>query len=170
MTDMGLRRNKRVVDHLRDVQTVADLQTYYERKNQYESSLEAVVTDFERSAIRKEFTEWKTLFFAGRPLVQEELSQGSQKAIERINAINDLRSLLESRPNVAPKTESVLLQMLNLYDSYKEERKSLDGLTGGSLLARQVKDDTIVKMRQLAQFNENTMSAYNVLFSSLLGD
>ena len=170
MTDMGLRRNKRVADHLRDVQTVADLQTYYERKNQYESSLESVVTDFERSAIRKEFTEWKTLFFAGRPLVQEELSQGSQKAIERINAINDLRSLLESRPNVAPKTESVLLQMLNLYDSYKEERKSLDGLTGGSLLARQVKDDTIVKMRQLAQFNENTMSAYNVLFSSLLGD
>ena len=170
MTDMGLRRNKRVADHLRDVQTAADLQTYYERKNQYESSLEAVVTDFERSAIRKEFTEWKTLFFAGRPLVQEELSQGSQKAIERINAINDLRSLLESRPNVAPKTESVLLQMLNLYDSYKEERKSLDGLTGGSLLARQVKDDTIVKMRQLAQFNENTMSAYNVLFSSLLGD
>ena len=170
MTDMGLRRNKRVADHLRDIQTAADLQTYYARRDEYEKQLETVVTDFERSQIRQEFTDWKTLFFAGRPLVQEELSQGSQKAIERLNAINDLRSLLESNANVAPKTEAALRQMLNLYDSYKEERRSLDGLSGGTLLARQIKDETIVKMRKLAEFNENTMSAYNVLFSSLLGD
>lgn len=167
---MGLRRNKRVNDHLREVQTAADLQTYYARRDKYESDLEAVATDFERSQIRKEFTEWKTLFFAGRPLVQEELSQGSQKAIERINAINDLRNLLESKPNVAPKTESALRQMLNIYDTYKQERAALDILSGGSFLAQQLKDDTILKMRQLSEFNENTMSAYNVLFSSLLGD
>ena len=170
MTDMGLRQNKRVTDHLREVQTAADLQTYYARRDKYESDLEAVVTDFERSQIRKEFTDWKTLFFAGRPLVQEELSQGSQKAIERINAINDLRNLLQSKPNVSPKTENALRQMLDLYDSYKQERASLDALSGGTFLARQVKDETIVKMRQLAEFNENTMNAYNVLFSSLLGD
>jgi hypothetical protein len=60
--------------------------------------------------------------------------------------------------------------MLDLYDSYKQERASLDGLSGGTLLARQIKDETIVKMRQLSEFNENTMNAYNVLFSSLLGD
>jgi len=170
MTDMGLRRNKRVTEYLREVQTAADLQTYYARRDDYEKSLESVVTDFERSQIRKEFTEWKTLFFAGRPLVQEELSQGSQKAIERINAINDLRSLLESRPNVAPKTEEALRQMLNIYDTYKQERKSLEMLSGSSFLSNQLKDDTIVKMRKLAEYNENTMSAYNVLFSSLLGD
>jgi len=35
---------------------------------------------------------------------------------------------------------------------------------------RELADERAVKMRQLAQFNENTMSAYNVLFSSLLGD
>jgi hypothetical protein len=45
-------------------------------------------------ALRKDFTDWKTLFFAGRPLVAEELSQGSQKAIDRINALNDLERLL----------------------------------------------------------------------------
>ena len=170
MTDMGLRRNKRVTEYLREVQTAADLQTYYARRDDYEKSLEAVVTDFERSQIRREFTEWKTLFFAGRPLVQEELSQGSQKAIERINAINDLRNLLESKPNVAPKTENALRQMLNIYDTYKQERKSLEMLSGSSFLSSQLKDDTIVKMRKLAEYNENTMSAYNVLFSSLLGD
>jgi len=170
MTDMGLRRNKRVVDHLRDVQTAADLQTYYARRDKYEQDLTEVGTDFERSQIRKEFSDWKTLFFAGRPLVQEELSQGSQKAIERINAVNDLRSLLESKPNVAPATENALRKMLNLYDTYKLERSNLDVISGGTFLAQQVKDDTILKMRQLSEFNENTMSAYNVLFSSLLGD
>ena len=51
MTDMGLRRNKRVADHLRDVQTAADLQTYYARRDKYEQDLTAVGTDFERSQI-----------------------------------------------------------------------------------------------------------------------
>jgi hypothetical protein len=170
MTDMGLRRSMRVDEHLRTVQTAADLQKYYSRKDAYEKQLESVATDFERTQIRKEFTDWKTLFFAGRPLVQEELSQGSQKAIERLNAINDLRAMLQAKPGVMPRTEKVLTDMLNLYDDYKKERATLDSFSGGSFLSQQVKDDTIVKMRELAKFNENTMSAYNVLFSSLLGD
>jgi len=146
------------------------LQTYYAKKNAYEESLTQVGTDFERSQLRKEFTDWKTLFFAGRPLVAEELSQGSQKAIERINAINDLRSMLEAKPNVMPATEGKLREMLDLYDSYKNERKALDVISGGTFLAQMLKDDTIVKMRELSEFNENTKSAYNVLFASLLGD
>jgi hypothetical protein len=170
MTDMGLRRNKRVADYLRDVQTAADLQTYYAKKNAYEESLTQVGTDFERSQLRKDFTDWKTLFFAGRPLVAEELSQGSQKAIERINAINDLRAMLQAKPNVMPATENALREMLDLYDTYKNERKSLDLIGGGTFLSQNLKDETIVKMRQLSEFNENTKSAYNVLFASLLGD
>ena len=170
MTDMGLRRNKRVSDYLRDVQTAADLQTYYAKKNAYEESLTQVGTDFERSQLRKEFTDWKTLFFAGRPLVAEELSQGSQKAIERINAINDLRNMLQAKPNVMPATEKALREMLDLYDTYKNERKSLDLIGGGTFLSQNLKDETIIKMRELSEFNENTKSAYNVLFASLLGD
>ncbi len=170
MTDMGLKRNKSVADYLREVQTAADLQTYYAKKNAYEESLTQVGTDFERSQLRKEFTDWKTLFFAGRPLVAEELSQGSQKAIERVNAINDLRTMLEAKPNVMPATEGKLREMLDLYDTYKSERKALDVISGGTFLARMLKDDTIVKMRELSKANENTMSAYNTLFASLLGD
>ena len=170
MTDMGLKRNKSVADYLREVQTASDLQTYYAKKDAYEQSLTQVGTDFERSQLRKEFTDWKTLFFAGRPLVAEELSQGSQKAIERINAINDLRAMLEAKPNAMPATENKLREMLDLYDTYKNERKALDVISGGTFLAQMLKDDTIVKMRQLSEFNENTKSAYNVLFASLLGD
>ena len=171
MTDMGLRRNKRVADYLREVQTAADLQTYYAKRADYEDKLTTVGTDFERSQLRQEFTDWKTLFFAGRPLVQEELSQGSQKAIERLKAIDDLRAMLyDKNVTAAPKTRSALKDMLDLYDKYKNNRKSLDQVSGAAELVKMMKDDTLRKMRELSEVNENTKSAYNVLFGSLLGD
>jgi hypothetical protein len=52
MKNMGLKYNKRVDDFLRDVQTAADLQQYYAKKNEYEVSLEESITDVERSIAR----------------------------------------------------------------------------------------------------------------------
>jgi hypothetical protein len=172
MTDMGLRQNKRVEDHLREVQTAADLQTYFDRRDAYESSLERVATDFERSQLRKEFSEWKDVFFAGRPLVAEELSQGSQKAIERINALNDLEAMLSDKKfnGVAKPTQDKLREMLTLYKSYKDDATLLEAFPGGTVLKDSAKDATITKMRELAKFNENTQSAYDTLFARLLGE
>jgi hypothetical protein len=172
MTDMGLRKNTRVEDHLRKIQTSADLQTYYDKKNEYESNLENVGTDYERSKLRKEFSDWKTLFFAGRPLVAEELSQGSQKAIDRINALNDLERLLgdNTARAASPKTFDALKEMLTTYLEYKKEKERSERFGGSSTLMQNFKDRTIVKMRQLSQFNENTAAAYDSLFGSLLGD
>ena len=172
MTDMGLRKNTRVEDHLRKIQTSADLQTYYDKKNEYESNLENVGTDYERSKLRKQFSDWKTLFFAGRPLVAEELSQGSQKAIDRINALNDLERLLSDNTSraVSPKTFDALKEMLDTYLEYKKEKERSERFGGSSTLMQNFKDRTIVKMRQLSQFNENTAAAYDSLFGSLLGD
>ena len=172
MTDMGLRKNVRVEDHLRKIQTSADLQTYYDKKNEYESNLERVGTDYERSKLRKQFSDWKTLFFAGRPLVAEELSQGSQKAIDRINALNDLERLLSDNTARAasPKTFDALKEMLDTYLEYKKEKDRSERFGGSSTLMQNFKDRTIVKMRQLSQFNENTAAAYDSLFGSLLGD
>ena len=172
MTDIGLRKNLRVEEHLRKIQTSADLQTYYDKKNDYESNLERVATDYERSKLRKEFSDWKTLFFAGRPLVAEELSQGSQKAIDRINALNDLERLLgdKSVRSVSPKTFDALKEMLITYLEYKKEKDRSQRFGGSSTLMQNYKDNTIIKMRQLSQFNENTAAAYDSLFGSLLGD
>ena len=172
MTDMGLRKNNRVDEHLRSIQTSADLQTYYDRKDEYEASLERVGTDYERSKLRKDFTEWKKTFFAGRPLVAEELSNGSQKAIDRINALNDLEDMLNdtSIRAVSPKTYDGLNAMLKLYLSYKKEKENFERFGGSTFLARNLKETTIIKMRQLSQLNENTLAAYDSLFGSLLGE
>jgi hypothetical protein len=172
MTDMGLRKNKTVSDFLREVQTAADLQVYYEKKNLYEANLESVGTDFERSQLRKEFQDWATVFKAGRPLVQEELSQGSQKAINRMNAYNDLTEMLKSdkADKAAPGTAQALRKMVNLYEQFKTSKTELEQFSGSQFLSQMNKDETILKMRELSQYNENTVSAYNVLFGRLLGD
>ena len=171
MKDMGIKYNKRVDDYLREVQTAADLQTYYAKKNEYEGKLESMPTDFERSMARDEFQNWAKVFKAGRPLLQEELSQGSQKAINRQNAINDLRKMLNDKSvTVRGPIQKSLKDMLDLYDSFQLQKDALSNMSGASNLVSFMKDDTIVQMRQLAQKNENTKSAYNVLFASLLGD
>lgn len=172
MTDMGLRQNKRVEDHLREVQTAADLQTYYDRRDAYEKSLETVATDFERSQLREDFSKWKETFFAGRPLVAEELSQGSQKAIDRVNALNDLEAMLSDKEfsRVAKPTQDRLREMLTLYKAYKDDATVLEAFPGGTVLKNAAKEDTIVKMRELARMNENTQSAYDMLFARLLGE
>ena len=172
MTDMGLRKNKTVADFMREVQTAADMQTYYEKKNTYEEGLKSVGTDFERSQLRKEFTDWATVFKAGRPLVQEELAQGGKKAIERMKALNDLQKMLDEKAayKASPDTAKKLRQMMDLYNSYKTNKDQFEAVGGSRFLAQMNKEETIIKMRELSQYNENTLSAYNVLFGRLLGD
>ena len=172
MTDMGLRKNKRVEDFLREVQTAADMQTYYSKKNEYETNLEAVGTDFERSQLRAEWNDWSKTFKSFRPLVQEELAQGGRKAIERQRALDDLQQMLndKSARKADPKTFDVIKKMNDLYVSYKENYEALSQFSGTSILQDSEKEGTIIKMRELSQFNENTLSAYNVLFGRLLGD
>jgi hypothetical protein len=171
MKNMGLKYNKRVDDFLKDVQTAADLQTYYSKKNEYEVALEESITDVERSIARTEFQDWAKLFKAGRPLVQEELAEGGKKAVARINAINDLRNMIDDpKVKVRGPLQKQLKEMLDLYDSYKSDKEIFSAIPGGSKVSTFIKEETIVKMRELSRSNENTISAYNTLFASLLGD
>lgn len=168
MKDLGLTQNKRVDDYLREVQTAADLQEYYAKKDQFDASLARVYTDFERTQLRKEFTSWKTEFFAGRPLVQEELSQGSQKAIDRLNTLDELQNMLSKNYNISPQTEAGLREMMKVYVDYKNEKARLDQY-GTQVMVSSLQDSTAARLRELSTYNENTKAAYDVLFSRLPG-
>ena len=171
MKDMGLKYNKRVDDYLREVQTAADLQKYYAKKNEYEASLETMVTDTERTMARQQFTDWAKVFKAGRPLVTEELAQGGKKAIERLRAVDDLRRMLDDKTvTVRGPIQKSLKEMLDVYDTYKLQKEALQNVSGTRNLVSFMQDDAIVRLRELAKANENTMSAYNTMFASLIGD
>jgi len=172
MSQMGLRTNKRVEDYIREVQTAADLQTYYEKRDEYESQLEFAGSDFARSMARQEFNAWKDRFFAGRPLVREELNQGAEKAIQRVEALDDLQNMLNNPKyaSIKPETQGVLRKMMESYVSYKTQREVLELTGGNSDFIDSLKDSTITQIRELATFNENTQAAYDSLFARLLGD
>jgi hypothetical protein len=76
----------------------------------------------------------------------------------------------KSAYKAAPETTNKLRQMMDLYNKYKTTKDDLEQFSGSSFLVTMNKEETIIKMRELSQFNENTMSAYNVLFGRLLGD
>ena len=170
MANMGLRTNKRVEDYLREVQTAADLQTYYQKRNEYEETLKISGSDFAKSLARQQFNDWKARFFAGRPLVQEQLNQGAEKQIKRLQALDDLEKFLDDSrySGIRSDTQDVLRQMVQAYGDYKAQREVFE-LTGMNRdLVQTIKDGTIIKISELAKFNENTQAAYDVLFGRLL--
>jgi hypothetical protein len=172
MANMGLRSNKRVEDYLREVQTASDLQTYYAKRDEYEESLKYAVSDFDRSFAREQFNSWKSRFFAGRPLVQEELNQGSEKQIKRLQALTDLQNFLADPKyaGIRPDTQKVLREMMKAYTDYKTQREIFELTGSGRNLLDLTKDTTIGTIRELAKYNENTQAAYDALFSRLLDD
>jgi hypothetical protein len=170
MRDLGLTQNKRVDDYLKEVQTAADLQAYYNKKDEFESSLSTAVVDFQRTQLRKEFTAWKTIFFAGRPLAAEQLSQGGQTAFKRKDTLNDLNFMLSRNLNIAPDTEAKLREMSQTYQTYQDQRASYEQFGGSQQMVKMLKDQTIAKLRELASYNANTQGAYDVLFGGLIGD
>ena len=170
MKSMGVIQYKRVDDYLRQVQTAADLQQYYARKNEFDNGMNNAIADFERTQLRQEFDNWKTVFFAGRPLVQEELSKGSQKAIDRLRTLDELNAMLSKNLNLRPKTEAKLREMSKAYSDYQAEKANYDQLNVSTVLVKSLKENAIAKIKELAKYNENTQAAYDVLFGRLLGD
>jgi hypothetical protein len=171
MRDMGMTYNKRVDDYLREVQTASDLQSYYRRKEAFESSLENSTVDFERTQLRKEFDAWKDVFFAARPLVREELGiTGSQRAANRLDTLDELDNMLVQNIGIRTDVQDRLREMSKVYKQYKDEKANYDEFGGSQKLIKYLKDDTIIKLRELAKYNENTQAVYDVLFGRLLGD
>ncbi len=170
MANMGLRKSKRVEDYLREVQTASDLQTYYTKRNEYEESLKFAGSDFARSLAREEFNTWKDRFFAGRPLVAEELNQGAEKRIKTLQALDDLQNFLADPrySNIRPDTQNVLRQMNKAFVDYKTQREIFE-LTGGNRdLIATIKESTLQQIKELSLYNENTQAAFDVLFGRLL--
>ena len=170
MKNMGLITNKRVEDYLQQVQTAADMQTYFNKKGEFDAAMTQAYASFEKTDLRANFDDWKKVFFAGHPLVADELSKGSQKAIDRLNTLDELTAMLNAKPGVMPKTEAALSKMVNLYQSYKNDRAQYEQFGGNQQLVTQLKADTLSRMQELANFNENTKAAYDTIFGTLLGD
>jgi len=102
-------------------------------------------------------------------VIREQMQQIFElsEKVERLEA--DLARATEHQAEFE-SLQKQLKEMLDLYDSYQSDRDIFSNVSGGTKLATIIKENTIVRMREISQANENTASAYNTLFASLLGD
>jgi hypothetical protein len=172
MKSMGLRENKTVEDHLLQVQSAADAEIYYERKNKFDATVANIADPQIRKILRQQYNSWKDTFMAGRPMLEEFLGKGREKAVERTRALDDLTAMLDDPKfaNIRPETQDVLRQMVNAYNGYVKQKEIFE-LTGGDReVIDLVKSGTLSRIKELSNFNENTLSAYMSIFSRLLGE
>lgn len=172
MRSMGLRENKRVEDYLLEVQTASDAQIYYDRKDKFDASIANIADPQIRKVLRSQYNNWKDSFMAGRPMLEEYLGKGREKAVERVRALDDLSAMLDDKrfSNIRPDTQNVLRQMVKSYEGYRKQKDVFDLIGGDSEVIDLVKTGTLRKIQELSDFDENTKAAYVSIFSRLLGE
>jgi hypothetical protein len=172
MKDMGLRENKRVEDYLLEVQTASDAQTYYDKKDQFDNSITNIVDPETRKILRRQYNSWKDTYMAGRPMLEEYLGKGREKAIERVRALDDLAAMLDDPKfsNIRPATQNVLREMVDAYQGYVKQKDVFDLIGGNTETIDVIRTGTLRRIKDLSAFNENTMAAYMSIFSRLLGE
>ena len=172
MQSMGLLKNKRVEDYLKEVQTASALQEYYAKKDEYDNNLKAAGTPIAKTFVRQSFNDWKDRFLAGNPLVAEQLNQGGQKKIDKVKALTDLQNFLASDKykNIRPDVQNVLGQMVDTYNQYKNQNDVMQFVNASNQVTDALKQATIQRLKDLATYNANTQAAYDTLFASLMGE
>ena len=172
MKSMGLRENKRVEDYLLEVQTAAGVQTYFDKKDEFDNSLAGISDPSIRKILRQQWNQWKDTFNAGQPLVGEYLGKGREKEIERVNALDDLSAMLDDPKfaNVRPQTQEVLRGMVQAYKDYRKQQEVFELVGGNADIIDILKVSTLQRIKELSGFNENTQAAYMSIFSRLLGE
>jgi hypothetical protein len=120
--------------------------------------------------LRDQWDAWSTEFKGARPYLQEQLSQGSANAIQRLRALDDMRSMLnDQNVSVAPKLRETFSQMLATYDSYVNQRDF--GGVLGTANSQDYKDMLKLNAKNtlasLAESDPNALAAYNTLFAPL---
>jgi hypothetical protein len=168
----GLKQNKTLTDFVRQATTAKDVQYYYAQKDAFDAQLTQTYSTDAKRALRDQWQTWSDQFKGARPLLQEQLGQGSQVAIDRQRALEDLRKMLDDKNVTAqPQVRSLLKQMMDQYDQYKYTR---DSLTSNSGMQQDYKDmlkmNVTASLKQLASKDVNAQSAYDILFSRLIGN
>lgn len=172
LSKSGLRQSKTLSDFMLELQTSKDIKAYYQYKEQYDKKLTATFSVDAKRVLRDQWQEWSEQFFGARPLVKQQFVRQTERKLEKQRALEDLSKLVND-PNITtqPKTKSILKQMVDLYNEY-ERKKDIFAGNGETqqnlrdMLRIQVKE----KLQTIAGTNQNAQSAYDILFSSLIGD
>ena len=166
----GLKTNKTLTDFVNQISSAKDQQIYYDKKDQFDQQMSYLMSTDAKRQIRDQWETWSTQFKGARPYLQEQLSQGSQKAIDRARALDDLRLMLNDNTVTTQKVlRGTLQQMLQTYDNYVQQRDSVSYTSYGSVqdYKDQLKASTKMTLQAMAGTDANALAAFNSLFAPL---
>ena len=169
---MGLKRSKTMEDFLRQVSTAYDENFYYEQQDLFEQELANTYSDFQKRQLKAQWDNWASQFKGARPLLQEELGKGAERAIQRNLALQDLEDMF-SDPSVRldPTIRQPIEGMLRVYNDYINARDSVYGSTTSALNYKDLlKQRAKAELERLSKTNRNAQDAYFALFSKLIRD
>ena len=166
----GLKTKKTITDFVVEASAAKDLQTYFSKRDEIDEQMSYTTDVNLKRQLRDEWQNWSDQFKGVRPLLQERLGQYSEKSVQRVRALDDLRNMLKD-PSVKtqPDLRSVLDQMVTTYDDYVNQRDFTTSITFGSKAdyKEQLRSNTKATLEALAESDPNALAAYNLLFAPL---
>lgn len=170
LSKSGLKQNKTLDDFLRQVSVAKDQQEYFDKKEEYDQRLATAFSTDSKRRIRAEWQVWSDEFKGARPLLQIQFAESAANQVERVQALDDLRKMLDDTSiTTESKTRKVLKEMLNEYDFYVQQRDRAN--TPGNSYSQTYKDslqtNAIARLKSLAEGNANALAAFNSLFAPL---
>lgn len=172
----GVKYSKTIDDFLQDSQAARDRQFYYSQQNLYEEELANTYGDSAKVKLREQWQTWATQFKGARPALQAELGGGSERQRMRQVAYQDLQNMINGpSASVARKADTAafdaLKKMSELYDNYIYTRDLVTGSSATAIAYKELlKQNVKTALEEVASQNANAEDAYNVLFSTLIGD
>jgi len=172
----GVKYSKSIDDFLQDSQAARDRQFYYSQQNLYEDELANTYGDDAKVKLREQWQTWAKQFKGARPALQAELGGGSERQRMRQIAYQDLQNMVNGPETAtARKADSVafdaLKKMSELYDNYIYTRDLVIGSSATAVAYKELlKRNIKAELENIASQNANAEDAYNVLFSTLIGD
>jgi hypothetical protein len=170
LSQSGLKQNKSLEEFTRQVSVAKDQQTYFDTKSEYDKKLVMAFSTDSKRRIRDEWQMWADEFKGARPLLQIQLAKSASNQVERVQALDDLRNMLnDTSVTTEARTRKALKEMLNEYDSYVSQRDR--AASPGSSFSASYKDNLDVnaqnRIKSIASGNANAEAAFNSLFAPL---
>lgn len=170
LMSQGLKTNKTVTDFVTQVSTAKDIQTYYQKKDEFDQQMSYTFSTDAKRQLRDQWQTWSDQFKGARPMLQEQLGKGSAKAVERVAALNDLRLMInDTTANIDRNARNTFSQMLAAYDSYTTNRDFANqpGVNSSQDYKDSLKISAQQQIQGIAGTDANALAAYNSLFAPL---
>ncbi len=167
----GFIKNKDLEDFLRQAASAEGRQKYNVRKEFYDDAITKSDSVQGRKELRQKWDVEKNAFMKQYPLLAAELGDVKAYKALKIEALNDLRSVVYNGLSPDKDLANTFATMIYKYDEFQA---SVDAIQGSSQSdadrKRMMKDDIREFLKATAGTNPNAVSLYWNIFDGLIGE